>query len=121
MIASRRLARFASRVMSRGPLTIITAMCFAWWNRSRRGDSNPGMTTHWLQKWLRVLDSGVDEAAEVLTSRSPLALELRQNSPFAGALPQQTRSLVLAAFAKHWRDEHTAGHEGSGREQLASA
>ncbi len=80
-----------------------------------------GMTTHWLQQWLQVLYSGVDEVAQVLTSRSPLALELRQNSPFAGALPQQTRSLVLAAFAKHWRDEHTAGHEGSGREQLASA
>ncbi|MGH3593081.1 MAG: hypothetical protein ACRDRF_18870, partial [Pseudonocardiaceae bacterium] len=71
------------------------------------------MTTHWLQQWLQVLYSGVDEVAQVLTSRSPLALELRQNSPFAGALPQQTRSLVLAAFAKHWRDEHTAGHEGN--------
>ncbi len=76
-----------------------------------------GMTTHWLQQWLRVLGSGVDEVAAVLTSRSPLALELRQNSPFAGALPQETRSRVLAAFVKHWRD----GHERSGRERLASA
>lgn len=80
-----------------------------------------GMTTHWLQQWLQVLDSGVDDVAEILTSHSPLARELRQNSPFAGALPQETRSRVLAAFTKHWRDEHTAAHERSGREQLASA
>jgi excisionase family DNA binding protein len=80
-----------------------------------------GMTAHWLQQWLRVLDSGVDEVAEVLTSHSQLALELRQNSPFAGALPPETRSRVLAAFAKHWRDEHTAAPQRSDRERLASA
>ncbi|MGH3821025.1 MAG: helix-turn-helix domain-containing protein, partial [Pseudonocardiaceae bacterium] len=80
-----------------------------------------GMTTHWLQQWLRVLERGVDEVAEVLTARSPLALELRQNSPFAGALPPETRSRVLAAFVKHWRDEHTAAHERSGRKRLTSA
>lgn len=83
--------------------------------------ARPGMTTHWLQQWLRVLNCGVDEVAEVLTSRNPLALELRQNSPFAGALPQQTRSRVLAAFIKHWRDEHTPVHDRSGRERPASA
>lgn len=65
-----------------------------------------GMTTHWLTEWLRVLDKGVDDVAEVLTSRDPLALELRQNSPFAGTLPQETRSRVLAAFIQHWRNDH---------------
>ncbi|MGH3788246.1 MAG: helix-turn-helix domain-containing protein [Pseudonocardiaceae bacterium] len=80
-----------------------------------------GMTAHWLQQWLRVLDSGVDEVAAVLTSRGPLALELRQNSPFAGALSQETRARVLAAFVRHWRDEHTAAHERSDPERLASA
>jgi excisionase family DNA binding protein len=64
------------------------------------------MTSHWLEEWLRVLDGGVDDVAEVLTSRSPRALELRQNSPFAGVLPQETRSQVLGAFAQHWRQEH---------------
>ncbi|MGH3549317.1 MAG: hypothetical protein ACRDQU_14640 [Pseudonocardiaceae bacterium] len=53
--------------------------------------------------------------------RGPLALELRQNSPFAGALSQDSRSRVLAAFVKHWRDEHTATHERSDPERLASA
>jgi hypothetical protein len=69
------------------------------------------MTTYWLKEWLRVLDGGVDEVAEVLTSRSPRALELRQNSPFAGALPQETRSQVLAAFVKHWHDSHGISHD----------
>jgi excisionase family DNA binding protein len=66
----------------------------------------PGMAARWLTEWQRILDGGVDEVAEVLTSTSPLAVELRQNSPFAGALPQETRSRVLAAFSAHWRAEH---------------
>lgn len=53
--------------------------------------SRDDMTAHWLREWSRVLADGVDEVAEVaevLTFRSPLALDLRQNSPIAGALPQ---------------------------------
>jgi excisionase family DNA binding protein len=68
-----------------------------------------GMAARWLAEWQQILDSGVDEVADVLTSRSPLAVELRQNSPFAGALPQETRSKVLTAFAEHWRTDHIAG------------
>jgi excisionase family DNA binding protein len=64
------------------------------------------MTSRWLEEWLHVLDRGVDDVAEMLTSRSPLGVELRQNSPFAGVLPQATRSKVVAAFAHHWREEH---------------
>jgi hypothetical protein len=71
---------------------------------------SPGMAARWLTEWQRILDGGVDVVAEVLTSPSPLAVELRQNSPFAGALPPETRSRVLAAFAKHWRAEHANGH-----------
>jgi hypothetical protein len=79
------------------------------------------MTTHWLKEWLRVLDGGVDEVAGVLTSRSPRALELRQNSPFAGALPQETRSQVLAAFIKHWRDFHGVARDRTGEQAAVSA
>jgi len=68
------------------------------------------MAAHWLVEWQRILNSGVDEVADVLTSLNPLAVELRQNSPFAGALPQETRSQVLAAFTKHWRTEHGKDH-----------
>jgi len=73
------------------------------------------VTSGWLEEWLRVLDGGVDQVAEVLTSRTPHAVELRQNSPFAGALPQDTRSMVLAAFAQHWSEEHGPPHSNAAR------
>jgi hypothetical protein len=74
-----------------------------------------GMTAHWLTEWLRVLDGGVDEVADVLASREPWAVELRQNSPFAGVLPQDTRSRVWAAFVRHWRVDHAEDHPTGGR------
>jgi len=67
-----------------------------------------GMTARWLTEWQRILDGGVDEVAETLASRAPLAVELRQNSPFAGVLTPKLRSRVLSAFAEHWRAEHAA-------------
>jgi hypothetical protein len=39
---------------------------------------------------------------EVLTSTVPEAAELRQNSPFAGVLPDRERHRVLDSFAAHW-------------------
>lgn len=75
--------------------------------------SRVNMTSRWLREWLSVLDGGVDETAEILTSRSSRAVELRQNSPFAGALPQETRERVLAAFVKHWREEYSARGRGA--------
>ncbi|MBV9313191.1 MAG: hypothetical protein JO100_05470 [Pseudonocardia sp.] len=62
----------------------------------------------------------VDDVAEILTSRSPQAVELRQNSPFAGALPQETRSKVLAAFVRHWHTEHDRP-PGRGSHELVDA
>ncbi|HTK65200.1 MAG TPA: helix-turn-helix domain-containing protein [Pseudonocardia sp.] len=79
-----------------------------------------GMTTYWLTEWLRVLDGGADEVAEVLTSTRPHAVELRQNSPFAGVLPQDTRAKVLTAFIRHWRADHTPTPGASARELVDS-
>lgn len=56
-----------------------------------------------LAEWGRILDRGVDAVFETLTSRSPRAAELRQNSPFAGVLPEAERRQVLDAFQAHWR------------------
>ena len=67
-----------------------------------------GLTARWLDQWQKVLDAGVDAVADVLTSQGPAALELRQNSPFAGVISQEVRSRVLAAFLRHWRRDH--GH-----------
>jgi excisionase family DNA binding protein len=67
-----------------------------------------GMTAHWVGQWQKVLDAGVDAVADVLTSQRPAALQLRQNSPFAGVISQEVRSRVLASFVRHWRRDH--GH-----------
>ncbi|CFS51927.1 transcriptional regulator [Mycobacterium tuberculosis] len=42
----------------------------------------------------------------VLTSPSEDAREMRQNSPFAGILPEATRVAVLRSFKDHWDREH---------------
>ena len=79
------------------------------------------MAVHRSQEWRRVLDQGVDQVADVLTSCEPLALELRQNSPFAGTLPQETRAKVLSSFRAHWRDEHSAREAPAGRRIVMAA
>ncbi|MFV2022212.1 helix-turn-helix domain-containing protein [Micromonospora sp. LOL_023] len=58
-----------------------------------------GMTRHWLDRWAEVLTGGTEVVLETLTSRSALADELRQNSPFAGVLTEAERQSVLRSFA----------------------
>jgi excisionase family DNA binding protein len=67
-----------------------------------------GMASLWLDRWRATLDDGVEAVLDVLTSRSAHAVELRQNSPFAGVLSETERQAVLAAFAARWRAEHAA-------------
>jgi excisionase family DNA binding protein len=67
-----------------------------------------GMSATWLSRWQEILDDGVDAVLDVLTSRAPLAVELRQNSPFAGVLTPEQRTATLTAFQVHWRRDHTA-------------
>jgi hypothetical protein len=73
-----------------------------------QGVHDAGMAAAWLAEWVSVLDAGVDAVLDVLTSRSPRAVELRQNSPFAGVLTGSERSKVAAAFTTHWRRDHAA-------------
>lgn len=73
------------------------------WKSEHRPD---GMTAHYLSEWAKILDCGLDEVVEVLVSTTPRAVELRQNSPFAGVLPDETRVRVLKAFNDHWRRDH---------------
>ncbi len=67
-----------------------------------------GMAAQWLDRWQDVLDEGAESVLQILTSRSPAAIELRQNSPFAGVLPEGERQAVLAAFSAQWRAERVA-------------
>jgi excisionase family DNA binding protein len=74
--------------------------------RLRAQHRGRGMTARRLGQWQAVLDAGVDAVADVLTSQGPAALELRQNSPFAGVISEAVRSRVLASFVRHWRRDH---------------
>jgi excisionase family DNA binding protein len=62
----------------------------------------------YVQRWAELLASGVDAVLEKLTSEAPEAVELRQNSPFAGVLSEVDRQACLGAFNKHWRGDHAA-------------
>ena len=57
-----------------------------------------GASSRWLAEWQKLLDGPVDGVLEALTSRTPRARELRQNSPFAGVLSEDERQRVLSAF-----------------------
>jgi len=57
-----------------------------------------GNSAKWLAAWQAILASGPEAVLETLTSQAPLAIELRQNSPFAGVLSDDERRSVLSAF-----------------------
>ncbi|WP_250286680.1 helix-turn-helix domain-containing protein [Frankia sp. CiP1_Cm_nod2] len=67
-----------------------------------------GVTRHWLTIWQDMLDAGPDVVLEILTSTTPHARDLRQNSPFACVLPETDRQAVLTAFRANWRRTHAA-------------
>jgi excisionase family DNA binding protein len=73
------------------------------WHSMHRPD---GMTVRYLEAWARVLDGGLDAIVDTMISPSQEARELRQNSPFAGVLPEETRLQVLRNFRDHWKREH---------------
>jgi hypothetical protein len=62
-----------------------------------------GATGRWLDRWSEILDSGADAVMHTLTSMSEEAIDLRQNSPFAGVLTEDERRRALEAFARTWR------------------
>lgn len=57
-----------------------------------------GVSAYWVSLWESLLNEGPDRVLETLTSPKPLAVELRQNSPFAGTLSDDERRGVLTAF-----------------------
>ncbi|MBN1170583.1 MAG: helix-turn-helix domain-containing protein [Micromonosporaceae bacterium] len=67
-----------------------------------------GMAARWLDRWRQLLNLGTEAVLDALTSGSPQATELRQNSPFAGVLSEPERHAVLSAFTATWRRERAA-------------
>jgi excisionase family DNA binding protein len=77
-------------------------------NLERLRSAHPGgMSRRWLDAWQAVLDRGPEAVLETLTSPSALAIELRQNSPFAGVLASEERSGVLGSFRAMDRSTRT--------------
>jgi excisionase family DNA binding protein len=98
-----------SAVAGRLVLEPEVTMKHAWRNLEELERKHPsGMASAWIARWRSLFERGTDAVLEMLTSRSPLAVELRQNSPFAGLLSQQDRTRTLDAFRVHWRREHPA-------------
>ena len=60
-----------------------------------------GQAKKWLDEWERLLDGPVDRILAALTDRSLRGRELRQNSPFAGALTEEQRRRALEAWRAH--------------------
>jgi hypothetical protein len=60
----------------------------------------------YIEQWRAVIDAGVDAVFVTLASTEPDARELRQNTPFAGALAHDERMDILAAFREHWQRSH---------------
>jgi len=65
-----------------------------------------GNAARWLAEWDEMLDRGAGAVMDVLTSKSERAVELRQNSPFAGVLSEDERQAALKAFRADWRQGH---------------
>lgn len=97
-VVTGRLAMDPEAVLVKARANIITM-------RRAHHASSAGF---WIEQWARLLDGPLDVLSDILTARSPRALELRQNSPFAGVVPEEDRQATLKAFREHWRREHVA-------------
>lgn len=59
-----------------------------------------GSTVPWLRQWGEILERGPAAVMRVLVAENQMAADLRQNSPFAGALTDRQRSMALRAFER---------------------
>lgn len=86
-----RLARDPERVLRR-----------ARRNLERLERAHPaGTSSRWFERWRRLVEQGPEAVMRVLVAESAEADELRQNSPFAGVLPDAERLEILRACRRH--------------------
>lgn len=82
------------------------------WKQVHRPD---GMSVKYLDQWLKTIDAGIDPVIAMLSSVSEQAIELRQNSPFAGVVSDEQRQQALRVFREHWAASHaTYGYYAEG-------
>jgi excisionase family DNA binding protein len=53
--------------------------------------------------WEELLGGPLEQLFDVLLSTSPMAIQLRQNTPFAGVLSPAERAKALSAFRASWQ------------------
>ena len=66
------------------------------------GVHHGAVARQWVRLWREVLDEGATRVLDVLTGTTAYDVEMRQNSPFAGVLPDQERRQVLEDFVGYW-------------------
>lgn len=77
------------------------AIAMARGNLARMVAAEPRAAPY-VEAWERLLDSGPESVLATLTSDTAEAIELRQNTPFAGLLTEAERQAALTAFAAAW-------------------
>lgn len=65
--------------------------------RLRRWRENGRIHPRWAEEWERILAMPLSRIAKAISADTQRARELRQTSPFAGALTEQERRLLLRA------------------------
>lgn len=62
--------------------------------------ANQPAGANWLHEWLRIIERGPEPVMRMLTSTSPQARELRQNSPFSSFVRDEDRKRVIEAYRR---------------------
>ena len=60
-----------------------------------------GMSARWLGRWRTLVAQGPEAVMRALVAESEDAVELRQNSPFAGVLSQADRLAIIQAHRRY--------------------
>lgn len=63
-----------------------------------------GRSWEWLDRWDALIEEGLEEVLDALTSSAEYAVELRHTSPFVGVLTEAERRTVLDAFTESRHD-----------------
>jgi hypothetical protein len=61
-------------------------------------EADASLNNPWIRRWRIILRKGPGAAVAVLVSCHPEAVELRQNTPFAGVIDSHERARALRAF-----------------------
>jgi hypothetical protein len=59
------------------------------------------MSARWLERWRTLVEQGPEAVMRALVAESEDAVELRQNSPFAGVLSQAERLAIIRACRRY--------------------